>query len=244
MKAFILAAGFGTRLRPLTDTVPKVMVPVRGKPLLEYNLDHMQRHGFNEVFINTHYLPEQVQSFVDDYTKRNPGMKVTVVYEPELLGSAGTVRANADFFGDDTDALVFYGDNLTTIDYKNLFDHHKRFGGLATISTWDEQNVQAKSMVVANEHFQIIDFIEKPKPEQVIVNRSGGGVFVINKNLIPVLQSLPDVPLDFGFHVYPTLIKEKHPFYEYRVEELLLDIGTPENYAKAQEIINDLEIYN
>src|SRR6185369_5050861 len=98
MKALILAAGLGTRLRPLTNTIPKCLVPIGGKPLLEYHLDSLSKHGIKDVLINTHYLPEQVEEYIAAYRKNHSHISITTCFEKELLGSAGTLKANEDLF--------------------------------------------------------------------------------------------------------------------------------------------------
>ncbi len=242
MKAFILAAGFGTRLRPLTDTVPKPLVNIGGQPLLQYHLDSLNKHGVTEVLINTHYLADQIVAFVAQYQAHHPDMRITVAYEPELLGSAGTLKAHTDFFAGDDGVVVTYGDNLTNIHYQNLIAHHRTQGGIATIATWDEPDVEHKSMVVTGTDFRVQRFIEKPKPEQVTVRKSGGGVYVFSSEVIPLLQSLSDQPLDIGFHVLPPLVEHQRGVYEYPLDsEILLDIGNPASYNQAQELIKRID---
>ena len=109
MKAMILAAGRGERLRPLTDTVPKCLVPINGRPLLSYWMTLLERHGFDDVIINVHHLPDAVRAFADGV--RHP--RLTLFNEPQLLGSAGTVRANRDWVADGASFLIAYADDLS-----------------------------------------------------------------------------------------------------------------------------------
>ena len=123
MRAILLAAGFGTRLRPLTDSIPKCLVPIRGEPLLNIWLDKLMRTDLLPVLINTHYLPQQVALFVESSSHRD---YVTVVYEPELLGTAGTLRANLDFY-QGQDGLLIHSDNLCQQNLQDLVvAHHQR----------------------------------------------------------------------------------------------------------------------
>ena len=110
MKAIILAAGLGTRLRPITETTPKCLVPINGVPLLELWLRQCERAGIDAVLVNTHHLAERVEEFV----AARRGMPVTLAYEPSLLGSAGTIATNWNFVDSDDSFLVVYADNLTT----------------------------------------------------------------------------------------------------------------------------------
>ena len=243
MKAFILAAGQGSRLRPFTDNIPKPLLPVGGRPLMEYHLESLRKHGVTEVLINSSYLAEQVKSFAKKYQNDHPEMRLVVTYEPVLLGSAGTLKANNDFFRDDTSVLVIYGDNLTNIDYDNLVCHHQRLGGIATVAAWDEPFVESKSMMVADENLRIRQFIEKPKTDQVIVRRSGGGVYLFDSDILRFLESYDEQPLDIGFHILPHLISHARGIYEYPLTtEFLWDIGTPEAYLQAQKMVSNLEL--
>ncbi|MDP7024913.1 MAG: nucleotidyltransferase family protein [Kiritimatiellia bacterium] len=118
MKAFLLAAGKGTRLRPITDTRPKCLVEINGTPLLEIWLRQFAAAGVNDVLINTHHLPDQVREYVD--TRTDPLPRVTLFHEETLIGSAGTVAANREWIGDDEEFLVVYADNLTDVDLRDL----------------------------------------------------------------------------------------------------------------------------
>lgn len=132
MKAMILAAGLGTRLRPLTNTVPKVMLPVGSKPLLEYHLDLLKKYGIREIAINLHYLPDAIKNHLGDGSKF--GVNITYLFEPELLGTASAVKELGWFF--DETFLVIYGDNLVEVDFSKLIKFHELRGGLATIAVY------------------------------------------------------------------------------------------------------------
>ena len=135
MKAFLMAAGLGTRLRPITNTIPKCMVPIQGKPLLAWWMDLFEKHGVSDVLINTHYLPESVRKFIDLYNK-NPEHHTKMIesYEPILLGSAGTLRKNRDFVVGENSFLICYADNLTNADLTALAAFHKK---LILFLPWD-----------------------------------------------------------------------------------------------------------
>lgn len=103
MKAFLLAAGYGTRLKPFTDTVPKCMMPICGKPLLSWWMELFEKHSVTEVLVNTHYLPDAVREFVQIYNAKNTGVRLIEAYEKELLGSGGTILANKGFVESESD---------------------------------------------------------------------------------------------------------------------------------------------
>ena len=130
MKAFLLAAGHGTRLRPLTDRIPKCLVPIRGVPLLSIWLEICHRYGVDEVLVNLHAQPEAVRHFL----AQNPvQVDVRLFDEPVLLGSAGTVRANREWVGSESSFWIFYADLLTTVNLSRMADFHQRRDGVATL---------------------------------------------------------------------------------------------------------------
>jgi mannose-1-phosphate guanylyltransferase len=237
MKAFILAAGLGTRLRPLTETIPKPLVPIAGKPLLAYHLDHLAEHGVTEVLINTHYLSEQMEEFVADYLRTQPNeLSISTIYEPELLGSAGTIRSNQSFVGSDEPFLVIYSDNLTDINYGKLLDHHMQSEAAVTIASYYEAHPEQKGIIEHDEDLRIRNFVEKPQPHQITSHYANAGIYVMDARIFDALAQLEHDLLDFGHHVFPFLLKNGHLMQVYQMDETLLDIGNLENYTKAQSL--------
>lgn len=235
MKALILAAGLGTRLRPLTEITPKPLLPIAGKPLLLYHLESLAKFGITDVLINTHYLHEQIEDFVSK--NKIEGLHVTTVYEKELLGSAGTLKENKKFFDDEDSFLIVYGDNLTNIDYGKLIDEHKNKKSLVTIACYAEEHPETKGIINFNEEEKILSFIEKPKPEQITSKYANAGIYAVHKKIFPFLENLDKKPFDFGFELFPFLLEKKEEIYIYKMGEIVFDIGTIENYNKAQEIV-------
>jgi mannose-1-phosphate guanylyltransferase len=235
MKALILAAGLGTRLRPLTDTIPKPLVPIAGVPLLQYHLDHLRHHGVTDVLINTHYLAEQMSDFIAEYLSKSDGsLNVTLAYEPVLLGSGGTLKANQNFFADSKDFLVVYSDNLTDIDYSQLLAKHQTSDSMVTIASYYEHFPEQKGIIEHNNDGVIIKFIEKPQTHKVTSNFANAGIYVVSKKIFEVLSELEYPILDFGHHVFPELLTRGEIMRIYAMNETLLDIGNHENYTKAQ----------
>lgn len=245
MKAFILAAGLGTRLRPLTDTIPKPLVPIAGKPLLAYHLDHLAEYGITDVRINTHYLPQQMEEFVSQYVALQPNkLSISTIYEPELLGSAGTILSNQTWLSDDEPFLVIYSDNLTDIDYGKLVDQHKRSNAKVTIASYYEAHPEQKGIIEHDDELVISNFIEKPQPHQVTSNDANAGIYVIDSSILNTLTELDHEVLDFGHHVFPFLLKHGHLMQVYQMDETLLDIGNLENYTKAQSLPEKMNFKN
>lgn len=243
MKALILSAGLGTRLRPITDKIPKSLVPINKKPLLSYHLESLKYYGIESVLVNTHYLNDQVESFVYNYNKNNTSLKVETIYEKELLGSAGTLKANKSFFDNEDDMIVIYGDNLTCINYESIIDFHKKKKALVTIAAYIEPRPETKGIIVFDNDKRITKFIEKPKPEQIVSNYANAGIYVINRKIFKYLFDLDKALLDFGYDIFPYLISKNQPMFIYEMNEFLLDIGTPESYNKAQELAKGLNFY-
>ena len=125
MKAFLLAAGKGTRLKPYTDSIPKCLIPIHGKPLLGIWLDHLRDQNIQEVLINTHHHAQQVEAFVRGYSHRRD-IRIVLSNEPELLGSAGTILHCREFVDSEDDFMIFYADNLTNVNLKQLATFHRK----------------------------------------------------------------------------------------------------------------------
>lgn len=227
MKAYLLAAGLGTRLRPLTDTVPKCLVPICGKPLLQWWMELFDKHGISEVLINTHYLPEPVREFIEENNKSFP-VKLYESYENELVGSGGTVRNNKNFVSEEEDFLIAYADNLTNINLSKLIQFHKTQGCMLTMALFHTNKPKECGIATLDENKKIIEFIEKPKvPKSDLANT---GVYVCKKEIFTVMPE--NGFLDFGKDVLPKLVGL---MYGWENKDYLIDIGTIDNYNKAQK---------
>ncbi len=237
MKAFLLAAGIGSRLRPITDLIPKCLVPINGHPLLYYWLKLFEAHGIDEVLINLHHLPEPVFEFLEDYEF---DIKVHTVFEQELLGSAGTVRNNFDFVCKERDFLICYADNLTNINLSRMIDFHKAKNPILTVGLFHANNPSKSGIAEMGDDFTVVRFIEKP--EQPKSNLAGAGIYIANHE---IWHYLPDrYPSDFGYDVLPQLAGKMKGYF---IKEYFIDIGTMENYERARSEFpnlfdNDLEI--
>ncbi len=228
MKAFLLAAGEGKRLRPLTAAIPKCLVPIDGVPLLQIWLELCRRHGIDDVLVNVHYLADHVLEFL---TRQNSGVRVTSVFEPSLLGSAGTVVENADFVKGEESFFILYADNLTDLDLTDMFQFHRRHPGLVTMAVQPTDTPKQKGIVTLDDNDRVLEFEEKPSsPKSNLMN---AGIYVTSQGVVDRLRELrtADTPFDFGHHVLPELIGS---IDAYRVSGYLADIGSPESYEKAQ----------
>lgn len=224
MLAFVLAAGSGTRLRPLTDSVPKCLVPVAGKPLISYTLDLLQLHGVKRVLINTHHLYEQVANHL---RRSRPPFEITLTYEPTLLGSAGTLRANRQITTKGEDFFVIYADNLTNANLSQLLKHHRQSGRLATIGLFRTPTPSECGIVSLDAQGLVVDFQEKPKLPRS--DLAFAGLMAASPAL---LDQIPDsVPCDLARDVLPKLTGRVGGW---EISGYLRDIGTPQSYQQAQ----------
>lgn len=224
MRAFVLAAGLGTRLLPLTWSVPKCLVPIGGRPLLAYWLDLLASHGVDNVLVNSHHLHECVAEFVA--SNQNP-VRITLAYEPTLLGSAGTLRAQKQFVHHDREFFVVYGDTLTNADLTALLMRHQKARQVATLGLFRTASPQSCGIAVLNERGIITDFEEKPL--QPRSDLAFGGVMVASSELLGEIPG--KIPCDLGRDVFPRLGGR---MAGWQLTGYLRDIGTLESYRKAQ----------
>jgi mannose-1-phosphate guanylyltransferase len=225
MKAFLLAAGLGTRLRPITDTTPKCLVDVGGRPMLDIWLDTLAKAGIHEVMVNTHHLAGLVAAHV---AERMPSPAVRLSHEPVLLGSAGTLLANRDFVADDDMFLVVNADNLTDFDLGVLIDAHRASATIATLSVFRAPRPSECGIVEVADG-RVIGFVEKPaNPPSDLAN---AGMYAFHPR---VLDEIPEpLPRDIGFDLLPRLVG--------RVRAValgdcyFLDIGTTAALERARD---------
>jgi len=224
MLAFLLAAGSGTRLRPITDSVPKCLVPVAGKPLISYTLDLLSLHGVTRVLINSHHLYQQVAAYLE---KARPPFEITLTYEAILLGSAGTLRANRRLASNSQDFLVIYADNLTNANLSQLLAHHRQSGRLATVGLFRTPTPSECGIVSLDSRGVVVDFQEKPKHPQS--DLAFAGLMAASPAFF---DHIPDtVPCDLARDVMPKL---KGRIGGWEITGYLRDVGTPESYQQAQ----------
>ena len=215
MKAMVLAAGLGTRLRPLTYEITKPMVPVLDRPVMEHILDLLSRHGFDGVIANLHYFPDSIREHF--------GERLQYRYEPELLGTAGGVRACAEFFGDDP-FLVISGDALTDIDLSALAARHRESAGIATLAVKQVPDTREYGVVLHDRAGRITGFQEKPAPEEALSNLGNCGIYVFDPQIFDYFPERPFV--DWAKDVFPVLLENDVPFHIHEVREYWNDVGS------------------
>lgn len=225
MKAFLLAAGEGTRLRPITNHMPKCLVPINGKPLLEIWYRILENYQIDEILVNTHHLSEQVNLFLKTF--QTP-IKSKIFYESALLGSAGTLLANRRFVEDEPFFWIIYADSFTTINLQNILSFHlQKKSSLLTMTLYHTAVPKESGIVTVNHEGCITDFQEKPQDPSS--NLANAGIMVASSKLI---DEIPDkVPCDLSLDVLPKLVGR---MYGKVIDDYFIDIGTPENYRIAQ----------
>lgn len=225
MKAFLLAAGVGSRLRPITDTVPKCMVVIDGRPLIDIWLEALYAAGIDKVLVNLHHLPDVVRSHL---TARNGPPGVRTVFEPELLGSAGTLAASRHWIGEDDMFLACNADNLTDFDLRSLVDVHRQYRPVATLSVFHSDQPSAGGVVEVDDGGMVTGFAEKPRePVSDLVN---AGIYALHPCVLEEIDGPP--PVDIGYHLLPRLVGRARAIL---VDGYFRDIGTVDAYRRAQQ---------
>ena len=215
MKAMVLAAGLGTRLRPLTFEIPRPMVPVLDRPVMAHIVDRLPRHGFDELVANLHYFPDAVRGYFGD--------RIEYRYEEELLGTAGGVRNVADFFGDDP-VVVISGDALTDVDLNALVERHRQAGGIATLTVKKVDDTREYGVVIHDSEGRIQGFQEKPDPAEALSHLGNCGIYCFSPE---IFDYFPDAPFaDWANDVFPALLDNDVPFHVHETKEYWNDVGS------------------
>ena len=227
MKAMILAAGEGTRLRPLTATLPKPMVPIVGTPLLERTLTWLSGEGVTEAAINLYHRP---QSIPDYFGSEFAGVRLHYFFEDALRGTAGGVKAAQSVLGD-APFFVIYGDNLIAADLRRLATFHAGHNGIGTVALFEHPNPTAAGIVGLDTDARITRFVEKPPAGEVFSTLANAGVYVLDP---AVFSAIPENgPSDFGRDIFPALLAQGTPLYGTLLGGYLADTGTPSAYRQA-----------
>jgi mannose-1-phosphate guanylyltransferase len=225
MKAFLLAAGVGSRLRPVTDTIPKCMVAIDGRPMIDIWLDAFGAAGVEEVLINLHHLADAVRRHV---VARSGPPAVRTVFEPELLGSAGTLAANRHWVDGEEVFLACYADNLTDFDLRSLIQAHREHGATATLTVFHSERPSAGGVVELDAAGTVVGFAEKPsQPASDLVN---AGMYAFGPGVLDEIGC--SLPCDIGYDLLPRLVGRARAI---PVTGYFRDIGTMDAYQRAQQ---------
>lgn len=222
MKAVLLAAGRGTRLRPLTDKVPKVMIPINGKPILEYHVERLAEAGIKEVFINLHHLPEKIKEYFENGRKWKLNIKYS--YEPVILGTAGALKKLEDELGDEP-FLVIYGDNFLEIDYMDFIEYSESKDGIGSVVVFKKEDVSGCGILDIGDEMLVRKFQEKPEPHEFFSHWVSAGILYFRKEIFEYIeQGLSD----FGFDIIPKILDSKEKLFAYKLKNEVFCIDSPE----------------
>jgi mannose-1-phosphate guanylyltransferase len=231
MKAMVLAAGLGTRLRPITYAMPKPMVPVLNRPVMEHTVRLLARHGFAEAIANLHWFPELIEAHFGDGSEF--GLDLSYSREDRLLGTAGGVRKAAGFLGDSF--LVVAGDALTDLDFGAMREFHESHDGVATLATKRVADTDQFGVVIADEDGRIQGFQEKPDPAEALSDLANTCIYMFRSEVFDYFPSpgtskaaKPDDAAEFAdwaMDVFPALLESDVPFYSHEIDAYWNDIG-------------------
>ncbi|HMJ72099.1 MAG TPA: NDP-sugar synthase [Solirubrobacterales bacterium] len=231
MKAMILAAGLGTRLRPITYGMPKPMVPVLNRPVMEHIARLLARNGFDEAIANLHWFPELIEGHFGDGSAF--GLELSYSREEQLLGTSGGVRNAANFLGDSF--LVISGDALTDLDLAAMREFHKSHDGIATLATKRVRDTSQFGVAITGADGRIQGFQEKPDPAEALSDLANCGIYMFSAEIFDFFPEPgtakfagPDAPpgfADWATDVFPALLEGDVPFYSHEIDAYWNDIG-------------------
>ncbi|KAI9134265.1 sugar phosphate nucleotidyltransferase [Acaryochloris sp. CCMEE 5410] len=252
MKAMILAAGKGTRVRPITFTIPKPMIPIMQKPVMEFLVDLLRQHSFDEIMVNVSHLADEIENYFRD----GQGFGVDIAYSFEgriedgmligdAVGSAGGMKRIQDFspFFDDT-FIVLCGDALIDLDLTAAVEWHRQKGSMATIimKTVDPNDVSSYGVVVTDEEGRIKSFQEKPTVDEALSNTINTGIYIFEPEILDLIPSGEE--FDIGGDLFPKLVSMNLPFYGVAMDFQWVDIGKVPDYWHAIRSVLKGEVKN
>lgn len=231
MKAVILVGGQGTRLRPLTVTVPKPMLAVANRPFLEHTLEYLKGQGIDDIILSMGYRSDVIERHFGDGT--GYGVNLTFVVEASPLGTAGGVKNVAHLLSGPF--VVFNGDILTDLDLRAMIAFHQRRGAMATISLTPVDDPTAYGLVETGADGRVHRFLEKPRPEDITTNLINAGTYILEPE---VLDLIPEGKYHlFERGVFPDLLARRDPIFGFRSDSYWIDIGTPSKYLTVNRDI-------
>ena len=230
MKAMVLAAGLGTRLRPLTETIPKCLVPLAGRPLLDWTLRWLSSCGITECMINLHYLPRKVEEFAGNGS--GYGIKLSYSHEPELLGTAGAVKKTETFFREPF--FVIYSDNFSQWDLRALSEEFYRYRAAGVMAVHWREDVMQSGMIEFDGTGKIRRIVEKPKSDAVTSHFVNAGFYFLDPIVFDYIP--PGQFCDFAYHVFPRMLQDRQSLYAAQMDRPIIGIDTKESYERANQL--------
>ncbi len=231
MKALFLAGGIGTRLKPLTDEVPKPMVPIMNKPLLERSMANLKKYGISDIVISTGYKAQAIKEYFGSGKKF--GLKIEYICENVPMGTGGAIKKTGHLY-DDT-FLVLNADILCDMDYQELIKHHRSKKAAVTIAVTQVSNPSAYGVIEYDERGYAVSFTEKPQAHEIKSHFINAGVYVFEPDVLKEIAE--DRPVSVEREVFPALLRGGYKVAVYKGCKYWMDIGTPEKYLQTHEDI-------
>jgi mannose-1-phosphate guanylyltransferase/phosphomannomutase len=240
MRAILLSAGRGERLKPLTDTIPKVMLAIDNKPLLQYWIEKLRECGVTEIAINLHWLGDKIKDYFGN--GNNFGVNIKYSEEETLLGTASPIRRIEKIypgFCSEENFFVIYADNLTDMDLTKVIEFHKnKKSPIATITLHAHEEPWTRGIVNTDMSGKVIEFVEKPPKEEILSGKYRGESASCVMLFEPkILEFLREEKEDLGTDVFPRLLENNCDVYAFNPRAIVEDIGTPERYEKAKKVV-------
>lgn len=233
IKAVLMAGGKGSRIRPLTLSRPKPLIPVANRPMIEYVVEKIKKSGFDELVVTLSYLKSQIKTLLQ---KDYPDMNIKYSVENTPLGTAGGVKKAAKYI-DDT-FFVLSGDVLVDVDLNELLRFHKENKAMATMALTHVDNPHHFGIAVLDDKNQIIEFLEKPAPKEVFSKIANTGTYVLEPEIFDYINTKKG-EVDFSQDIFPQLIQEKAGIYGYVLDGYWNDVGRPQTYLQANyDVLN------
>lgn len=235
MKAIIVAGGKGERLRPLTNTLPKPMLEVAGKPILEHTINLLKNYGINDFIISVCYLSEKIKEYFGNGKKFDINIKYIYEKEDFPLGTAGNILEARMFI--DSTFIVTYADILRELNIADMIKFHKAKKAFATLNVYKRFGDNPKSIIAFNKNKKITSFVERPKTDNEIKNFvwSNGSFYIFEPEIFDFITDSKFI--DFGKDILPRILQQKKEIYSYPSDGMLIDIGNFEKLSKAREYL-------
>lgn len=248
LRAMVLAAGIGSRLKPLSEVVPKPLIKIGGRPVIEHIMLLLKKHGINNVISNTHYLADKIHDYFSIEKQKELGITLEFRHEAELSGVAGGIRTCSDFLKETT-ACIIMGDALTDIDLSRLYEKHReavnKHNCLITVAQMQVEDTSQFGVIVTDDNGRITSFQEKPSPEEALSNWANTGVYFFEPEVYDYIPSETEAPsYDVAKDLFPRLLKEEKYIQAIAVQEnaYWADIGNPKQYFQSVKDISEAKV--
>lgn len=231
MQAIIMAGGKGTRIRSITDTIPKLLLTLNNKPLIDYLIKHLKKNGCDNIIICTGYMGDKIKKYID---RNNYGLKIKISMESRPQGTAGALNLIKNLL--EHEFFILYGDIYTTINLRKMLKFHKKRKAIVTAAIHPSSHPLDSNLVEFNSNFRITKILKKPHAQIPQNPHNLAAIYLVSRDVKKYL--LTKTPYEFEHDLLPRLLLENLPIYGYNTPELMMDVGTPERLEKAEKLLN------